>query len=83
MINTPLDIIHDCNCVICFVGFHTVMRNRFGAKIIIACDVSGDWNMTATQSYGDSLSGLSVWASRWNPFSKEQNVSIIVIFRAS
>lgn len=51
------------------------MRNRFGAKIIIAVDVSGDWNMNATQSYGDSLSGLSVWASRWNPFSKEiQNV---------
>lgn len=63
-------------CLLCCCFILSVMRNRFGAKIIIACDVSGDWNMTATQSYGDSLNGLSVWASRWNPFSKEvQNVS--------
>ena len=55
--------------------FCLVMRNRFGAKIIIAVDVSGDWNMNATQSYGDSLSGLSVWASRFNPFSEMKNVN--------
>jgi hypothetical protein len=67
-----------CVCV-CRFYYVAVMRNRFGAKIIIACDVSGDWNMTATQSYGDSLNGLSVWASRWNPFSKEvQNVSFYI-----
>ena len=58
-----------------FVSVCAVMRNRFGAKIIIAVDVSGDWNMNASQSYGDSLNGLSVWASRWNPFAEKiQNV---------
>ncbi|CAE7820306.1 sws [Symbiodinium microadriaticum] len=52
-----------------------VMKYRFGAKVVIAVDVSGEWSLQATHNYGDFLSGASVLLSKWNPFSKEaQNV---------
>lgn len=51
-----------------------VMKNRFGAKIIFAVDVSSDWALGADHNYGDSLTGLSVVISRWNPWGKEKLV---------
>jgi len=51
-----------------------IMKYRFGARVIIAVDVSGEWSLAATHNYGDFLSGASVLLSRWNPFSQAQNV---------
>jgi hypothetical protein len=54
---------------------------RFGAKIVIAVDVSGEWDLNATHNYGDNLSGASVLLSQWNPFIKAPNVrKISLIF---
>lgn len=52
----------------------SVMRQEFGAKTIIAVDVSGNWNLTATYDYGNQLNGLSVLQSKLNPFAKDLNV---------
>lgn len=51
-----------------------VMRQEFGAKTIIAVDVSGNWNLTATHDYGNQLNGMSVLRSKLNPFVKELHV---------
>jgi hypothetical protein len=47
---------------------------RFGAKLIIAVDVSSDWTLNADHNYGDMLNGLSVWLSRLNPWAKTKLV---------
>ena len=52
----------------------SVMRQEFGAKTIIAVDVSGNWNLTATHDYGNQLNGMSVLKSKINPFAKDLNV---------
>lgn len=51
-----------------------VMKNRLGARLIFAVDVSSDWALDADHNYGDSLTGLSVVISRWNPWGKEKLV---------
>lgn len=51
-----------------------VMKNRFGARIVFAVDVSSDWALCADHNYGDTLTGLSVVISRWNPWGKEKLV---------
>lgn len=52
----------------------SVMRQEFGAKTIIAVDVSSNWNLTATHDYGNQLNGMSVLRSKLNPFIKELHV---------
>ena len=53
-----------------------VMKEKFGASIIIAVDVSGKWNF-AGENYGDSLSGWHVLWRKYNPFSKTLNVPML------
>lgn len=36
--------------------------------------MSGEWSLSATDNYGDNLSGASVLLSQWNPFIKAPNV---------
>jgi hypothetical protein len=48
---------------------------RFGANLVFAVDVSSDWTIDADHNYGDNVSGLSVFISRWNPFAKTKTVS--------
>ncbi len=47
----------------------SVMKQVFGAKTIIAVDVSANWNLSATYDYGNYLYGLDVLFSYLNPFS--------------
>ena len=51
-----------------------VMKNRLGARLVFAVDVSSGWGTEANHNYGDSLTGLSVIISRWNPWAKEKLV---------
>lgn len=50
------------------------MLNRFGASLIFAVDVSSDWTIEADHNYGENVSGLSVFISKWNPFAKTKTV---------
>ena len=52
----------------------SVMRQVYGAKTIIAVDVSSNWNLTATYDYGNELHGGRVLLSKLNPFAKELSV---------
>ena len=49
---------------------------------MVAVDVSSDWTIDADHNYGDNVSGLSVFISRWNPFAKTKTV-IVAYARAT
>eukprot|EP01042_Synura_sphagnicola_P000265 gene265-274_t len=47
-----------------------IMKTRYGAGLVIAVDVSGDWAMRADHVYEDGLSGVTVLLNALNPFAK-------------